>query len=46
MHTQCNSADLTLEGLGQREVIGKFDGGGCRAMAARSCFARRTECWI
>ena len=27
MHTQCNSADLTLEGLGRREVIGRFDGG-------------------
>ena len=27
MHTQCNSADLTFEGLGRREVIGKFDGG-------------------
>ena len=27
MHTQCNSTDLTFEGLGRREVIGKFDGG-------------------
>ena len=27
MHTQCNSTDLTLEGLGRREVVGKFDGG-------------------
>ena len=27
MHTQCNSAQLTLEGLGRREVIGKFGGG-------------------
>ena len=27
MHTQCNSVDLTFEGLGRREVIGKFDGG-------------------
>ena len=27
MPTQCTSADLTLEGLGRREVVGKFDGG-------------------
>ena len=27
MHTQCNLTDLTFEGLGRREVIGKFDGG-------------------
>ena len=27
MHTQCNTADLTFDRLGRREVIGKFDGG-------------------
>ena len=27
MATECTSADLTLEGLGRRAVIGKFDGG-------------------
>ena len=35
MHTRCNSADLTFERLGGREVVGQLDGGGLGGCCSR-----------